>query len=543
MGPGSRAVIGLAVVLVVCHVHLCDGMTDGDALLGTLKGDTHALSTEMMNLTAAAATGVVASFVCKQCRKTFHNGSGLGSHYSTNPTHAPTEYRQRLSTKRTRRRRPFTFRQKRKCLLDYDEIVRSNKFADPVGEVCRRNGIKQGTFSGFKANRVEIFQLCATKGMANKRKNRAHADPDHPVAESILYGRFVWRRRYLRRRVNRKWFRKNMLSILKTMPDGAGFTASNRWVQLFQRRWDISYQCRSNKHTDSILDRLPIIRSFHQWLIYGLQRSEPQRCPKYGRFPPKRMFHMDQVPCPFSPGTKRTLNMRGEPCAIKEPGGEASTKRMCTLQVTICADPLQQCVPLEIIFRNSSGGAGLSKDERDYYKTLPGIRVRFQGSAWADENIMMDYFRDFRRDTAHLGEVLLGMDRHGSQKTPLCRAFLELMHIVPAFTPANCTDCTSPVDHHVGKAIKDIIATKYEAEYEENEDEWHKPKKEGGLSDKKKRMLVAKWASEAWAEFITNRQHTIVEAFVETGFLLAKDGSENHLIKLSRGTQFADYSF
>jgi hypothetical protein len=48
--------------------------------------------------------------------------------------------------------------------------------------------------------------------------------------------------------------------------------------------------CRTNNHKESVEERLPAIRNFHRWLIYGLQRSAPQRCPKYGR-----MYHMDQV--------------------------------------------------------------------------------------------------------------------------------------------------------------------------------------------------------------------------------------------------------
>ena len=68
----------------------------------------------------------------------------------------------------------------------------------------------------------------------------------------------------------------------------------------------------------------------------------------------------------------------------------------------------------------------------------------------------------------HLGEVLLGRDNHGSQRTPACETFMELFRIVAAFTPANCTDCYSPVDHHVGKLLKELINKMYEAEYDKN---------------------------------------------------------------------------
>ena len=34
------------------------------------------------------------------------------------------------------------------------------------------------------------------------------------------------------------------------------------------------------------------ICNFHRWLLHDLQRSAPQRCPQYGRFPARFMFHM-----------------------------------------------------------------------------------------------------------------------------------------------------------------------------------------------------------------------------------------------------------
>jgi hypothetical protein len=65
-----------------------------------------------------------------------------------------------------------------------------------------------------------------------------------------------------------------------------------------------------------------------------------------------------------------------------------------------------------------------------------------------------------------------------------------------------------------------------------NKSQWELPKREGGLSNTRKRMLCAQWASEAWAEFCQENQECIRRAFVGTGFLLAKDGSENHEVTL-----------
>ena len=47
-----------------------------------------------------------------------------------------------------------------------------------------------------------------------------------------------------------------------------------------------------------------------------------------------------------------------------------------------------------------------------------------------------------------------------------------------------------------------------------------------------RRMLMAQWLSKAWEELITNHQGLIEESFVHTGFLLAKDGSEDKLMSI-----------
>jgi len=93
----------------------------------------------------------------------------------------------------------------------------------------------------------------------------------------------------------------------------------------------------------------------------------------------------------------------------------------------------------------------LSQREWDHYASLKNIGVHFQAKAWAHHKYSLEWMERFRAQTLGKGEVLLGMDNHGPQKTPLVRAFMSAMGIVPAYTPADCTDCVSPVDHHVGK--------------------------------------------------------------------------------------------
>ena len=174
-------------------------------------------------------------------------------------------------------------------------------------------------------------------------------------------------------------------------------------------------------------------------------------------------------------------------------------------------------------------------EERALYAALPNVIVRFNQKAWADESIIIDYLVDFREQTAHLGEVLLGMDNHGSQVTFLSRCIMEYLAIVPAFTPANCTDCVSPVDHHVGQTLKLKVSARFEDGYEADFNRWNQTSAEGGLTNSERRMLVAKWTAESWEEICTSHKSLLRSAFVDTGFLVAKDGSENHLITLWKG--------
>ena len=476
----------------------------------------------------AAATG---HFECAVCGRDFHTRLHLGRHYQCSG-HGPVP----PIVRTIKRRHSYSYRRKRDLLLELDNMGAGES---NVKLLSLRTGICKTTIHHWHSNREKIFLYARTKGVSKLRKFRPSM-PHHPTAEVQLYVRFLWRRTVQRLRTNRSWLQRNMLDILARDYNITDFAASVGWAAGFCHRWDITNQHRSNKHKIPLSERLPAIKTFHRWLIYSLQRSGPQRSVKYGRFDPKRMFHMDQVPLPFSSSSKTTLNMKGEQCAIGEPGGSGASKRFCTLQVTICADPWNgPQLKLELIFRGT--GTRISVAERRHYRSLDNISVRWQPKAWCDEKIMMAYFADFREATLGLGEVLLGMDNHGAQKTPLCREFMKTMGIQCAFTPADCTDVVSPVDHHVGQTLKLKIAKRYDQSCEENADIWEEHWRDGGLSASKKRRLVATWAAEAWRELHLDNRDLIRSAFVKTGFLIAKDGSENHLIGFQDGGKPCDF--
>jgi hypothetical protein len=132
---------------------------------------------------------------------------------------------------------------------------------------------------------------------------------------------------------------------------------------------------------------------------------------------------------------------------------------------------------------------------------------------------------------AGAGERALGMDNHGSQRTHTFQSRMDDLDIVGLYTPVDCTDVVAPVDHHVGARLKKCVAALYHYEFEQNRDKWCNPPQFGGLEEWERRVYMATWVSAAWS-LIKPDGDFFRSAFVSTGFLLAKDGSDNHLIKI-----------
>ena len=141
------------------------------------------------------------------------------------------------------------------------------------------------------------------------------------------------------------------------------------------------------------------------------------------------------------------------------------------------------------------------------------------------------------------------MDNHGSQRTATILKMYEQLGMLPIFTSANCTDCISPVDHHVGRYIQNHMGSSYREAVEKNPEVWIASSSSEELDDPScrsamsRRILMAKWLSAAWHELTENHAGMIETAFVETGFKIAKDGSEDHLIQIQGWSRSETYSY
>jgi hypothetical protein len=481
----------------------------------------------------ATAARLVGLFSCMVCLANFTSGANLSRHIQCTGHANPGADDIPLPEERGRRHR-YSFRRKRDILIDVYAI--ESNLSHPYYHcaakfVALRERISEGCISKWRAKRVLIYECARTRQYRNK-KSLSKPGPAHPEAELRLYAYFLIRRRIRGRRVTYAWLQRRYHDIRRRElgHDVRGWFPSRGWCVRFCKRWEITYQCRTNKHKQSIEERTPAIRAFHQYWLYAVQRSFPQRDPKYGRFPRNRVYAMDQVPFSFSGCDARTMNEKGAPKGCWLIGASEDDKRFLSLQVTLCGDPRDQDCPLEIIFRSDSGGAAMSEEEHAYYAQLPDLSIKWQSKAWADSTIIMDWLMSFRRWTLHKGEVALLMDNLGSQRIPAFRVLAELMGIELVYTPANCTDCVSPVDRNVGKWLKTRAYQLQDIELEANE-EWSSSVEEGGLTKPQKRMLCAKWLNQAWQE-LKLEYHLLDSCFVDTGVCVACDGSEEHMIRL-----------
>ena len=98
----------------------------------------------------------------------------------------------------------------------------------------------------------------------------------------------------------------------------------------------------------------------------------------------------------------------------------------------------------------------------------------------------------------------------------------------------DCTDCISPCDCNVGVHLKQIMGGVFRNEFKRNKAAWCSDR----LFSSQQRMLMAKWAAAAWA-VLRSKADLLKSAFLSTGFLLDKNGSEDHHIHLPGITNYA----
>ena len=515
-------------------------------------------------IVVALANAAASRLVCPCCEVVFKKPAGLALHvrakhasyHAARIAAAPPLY--------AHHRGGYKNFQKAQLIDKYNELL-----LDPTCPTPHTNAVKFFFGSAWKQRKGYLNKWLASCGRIRNRvasgragrnalRNGRVRAPDHPSCEDELYIRFLYRRTALGYPCNHYWLMTEFEKILEEVaPEGYDRTRKYKagWAVGFCVRFRITTQAKNNIKEHDQVDRVEAIKTFHRFLILSLQQSEPQTDPIYGRFSPLRMLHVDQVPLPFASSSGKTLNPRGaKSCRIAGVNTSGLEKRQATLQLWICAEEGRQYVKPTIIFRGSRGPRSKLPwpDEKTHYDGLPNIRVSFQANAWADEIFcekeIFQVAADLR-DAGIEGEVMIGMDNHSAQRTPAMLALYTELGMVPVFTSANCTDCISPVDHHIGRYIQQHMGKSYRDAVETNPGIWIASNADEELEDptcngaKERRMLMATWLSEAWTSLTTDHEHMIGAAFVKTGFKLAKDGTEDHLIDIQGWSAPEGYTY
>jgi hypothetical protein len=142
-------------------------------------------------------------------------------------------------------------------------------------------GISRSDISKWKLAREALFDA-QRAGAGQKRYLQKKTRAWHSKEEDELYVRFIYRREIQGLKTTDSQLVDMMQEILEEFkPQGyANFKCSPGWLSGFKKRYKITCQKRNNKKHLPIIERVPVIRSFHLWLLHKLQRSAPQTCPR-----------------------------------------------------------------------------------------------------------------------------------------------------------------------------------------------------------------------------------------------------------------------
>ena len=356
---------------------------------------------------------------------------------------------------------------------------------------------------------------------------------------NILYQRFLYRRRAMGQEVSGDWLKTEMLSIVAEshVSGWKNFRASNGWLQTFIRNYNISHQVQTEKKSMANNLRVPLLQIFHQNLCRIQQsRGFNKRDPIFGRFSPRAIWNLDQIPISFTKVRRTSYNSKNKPCWIVNHGPSGLEKRMATLVLTLRAGGSQIVGPY-VLFK----GKGHIDAELLAELDASGIRYGFNEKAWTNEAAAIDhllYFNEIvKKECPEIKEHMLLLDGLSAQST---NRFVELaldLNILPVYFPPNCTHLVQPVDHRVAAYIKKCFHALYIVEEEMRYPDWQTYRENGSMCPQQLRSTVLQWTRSAWQQLLTE-QTILQQAFLSTGCLITLTGQ--HWIKFQ---DIDNYSF
>jgi len=236
----------------------------------------------------------VLGLTCHYCKRSFSCPPAIAQHFKYNAA-CHNHWLSYIPGIILHRHRPTV---DQKCAV-LDNLVTLEARNVPLAQSvvrCMHPLYSKKNICDWSGDRNTLF-LARSLGYGNLRAVVSVSKVRWPEQEDEVYLHFVIRRELEGLVTDDQWLKDKMDEVLASDKPGGWeqFGASDGWVTAFKKRYRLTRQCQTNKKHLSLQEKLPSVRKFHSWLIYTLQRSAPQRCPKYGRFPGHSIFHMDQA--------------------------------------------------------------------------------------------------------------------------------------------------------------------------------------------------------------------------------------------------------
>lgn len=220
------------------------------------------------------------TIICAGCGTGLSNAWLFGLHLGANTACVRAEAASILrheKPKKHRVRRTIDF--KCEIILELEKLeLRGIPHAQTV-LLKLHTGITRSDISRWQLARESLFDA-QLAGRNQKRYLQKKTRVWHDKEEDELYVRFISRREIQGLKFTDSQLVETMRDILEEYksPEWINFKCSPGWLSGFKKRYKITCQQRNNKKHLPLIERVPLIRSFHLWLLHTLQRSAPQTC-------------------------------------------------------------------------------------------------------------------------------------------------------------------------------------------------------------------------------------------------------------------------
>jgi hypothetical protein len=281
--------------------------------------------------------------------------------------------------------------------------------------IHKASGVPYGTVSKIFHHEQILRKLNVDKFQRRRFTFGSGRKPRFPRTEKRLFEE-VKSRRLKSLMVSSVWLLEEYKKFAKTEDkDLAEKTKFGKDIFFsFLQRNRLARRKPSNVKPMTLPESQRLMRGFLKYFLSILDGSVPVSIgktnhldPVYGRFPLDCRLDKDEVGGYFGDPGSSTISLLGE----------GSTKvlmpkywgtRLCTMIVFLTA--LQMVKKMGLVFRGA--GKRVSKEETEYYATLPFVKVFFQSKAWVDSTIELEVVKTMI--VPHVKEVRESYEARGA---------------------------------------------------------------------------------------------------------------------------------